>query len=148
MEEENLLIAEDVMLAIIAMQNFCEKTEDKEFNKQAFSIKFKILLLIKKLGSISPSALVENLNIAKSNIALFSSELIKSGLIESKHDEFDRRIIYYCLTPKGITYVESFVAILNKHICLNLDEKQQKSLYKNAKAINNNLDKLTKTGAK
>lgn len=142
MEEENISIAEDMLLLAMSLQNFCEKTESKDFNKQAFSIKFKILLLIKKYGNISPSTLVENLNIAKSNIAIFCKNLIKENFISCKHDEFDRRIIYYCLTAKGEDYVKSLVSFLDKHISLNFEEKQQKSMLKNIKTINNNLLKL------
>ncbi len=145
MEEENFSIAEDVLLLAMNLQNFCEKTKDKNFNKQAFSIKFKILILIRKYGNISPSTLVSNLNIAKSNIAIFCKTLISEGYITCKHDEFDRRIIYYCLTQKGEEYVLSLVSLLDKHICLNFEEKQQKTMLKNIKSLNNN---LTKIGAK
>lgn len=145
MEEGNFSIAEDVLLLAMSLQSFCEKTQSKEFNKQAFSIKFKILLLIKRYGNISPSTLAYNLNMAKSNIAIFCKELLLNEFIVCKHDEFDKRILYYCLTPKGEEYVKSLVDLLDKHICLNYDEKQQKSMLKNIKSINNN---LTKIGAK
>ncbi len=142
MEEGSISVAEDILLLAMSLQNFCEKTDNKEFNKLAFSIKFKILLLIKKYGSISPSTLVENLNIAKSNIAMFCKNLNKENFISQKHDEFDRRIIYYCLTQKGEEYVKSLVSLLDKHICLNFEEKQQKSLQKSIKTLNNNLLKI------
>lgn len=140
--EENLSLGKDLLLLAMNLQKFCENTESKEFNRNAFSIKFKILLYIKEYGNISPSTLVDNLNIAKSNIALFCKNLLKEELIKSQHDEFDRRIIYYCLTPKGEKYVLSFVELLDKHLSLKLEEKQQKSMQKNIKAIRNNLVKL------
>lgn len=143
--EEGSSLAEELLNLVVNLQNFCEKTSNKEFNKNVFSIKFKLLLLIKNYGNISPSILVSNLNIAKSNIALFCKTLIKEGLIISKHDEFDRRIIYYCLTPKGEKYVSSFVSLLDEHISLKTEEKQQKAMQKNIKALNNN---ITKLGAK
>lgn len=142
MEEGNFSIAEDILLLAMNLQNYCEKTKDKNFNKQAFSIKFKILLLIKKYGNISPSTLVENLNIAKSNIAIFCKNLLKENFIAYKHDDFDRRIIYYCLTPKGEEYVSSLVSSLDKHLSLNFEEKQQKNMLKNIKSLNNNLTKI------
>lgn len=140
--EENGDLAKELLLLVMNLQKLCENTESKEFNKNVFSVKFKILLFVKEYGNISPSTLVSNLNIAKSNIAIFCKNLLSEGLIKSKHDEFDHRIIYYCLTPKGEKYVSSFVDLLDKHICLKLDEKQQKSMQKNIKAINGNLVKL------
>ncbi len=140
--EENLTLAEELLLLTMNLQNFCENTNDKNFNKNVFSIKFKILLLIKEYGNISPSTLVSSLNIAKSNIAIFCKMLLQEKLIESKHDEFDRRIIYYCLTSKGKEYVSNFVSLLDRHISNKMEEKQQKTMQKNLKAINNNLVKL------
>lgn len=140
MSEENL--SKELILLFMNLQSFCENTNNQELNKNLFSVKFKILTLINEFGKVSPSTLVSSLNIAKSNIALFCKQLLKDKFIDSLQDEFDHRIIYYCLTEKGKKYVSSFESLLNKHISLNLEEKQQEELINATKTINNNLEKL------
>ena len=140
--EEDLDLAENILKLTIELQNFCESTPSEDLNKNILSIKFKILFLIHEYENISPSTLVKELMIAKSNIALFCKQLIDEGYIISNHDEFDHRIIYYCLTSKGKEYVKSFLSLLNKHIGLNFDEKKQNIIMNHAKVINNNLAKI------
>lgn len=127
--------AKNLLKLAIDLQNFCESSDNKDLNKNIFSIKFKILLLIQEYGKVSPSTLVEQLKIAKSNIALFCKQLLIEQYIVSKQDEFDHRIIYYCLTKKGDKYVCSFLNLLNKHICQTFEENKLKAIDKNIKNI-------------
>lgn len=128
--------ARNLLKLAIDLQNFCESSDNKELNKNILSIKFKILLLIQEYGKVSPSTLVEQLKIAKSNIALFCKQLLIEQYIVSKQDEFDHRIIYYCLTKKGDKYVCSFLNLLNNHICQTFEENKLKAIDKNVKNIN------------
>ena len=128
--------AKNLLKLAIDLQNFCESSDNKELNKNILSIKFKILLLIQEYGKVSPSTLVEQLKIAKSNIALFCKQLLIEQYIVSKQDEFDHRIIYYCLTKKGDKYVCSFLNLLNNHICQTFEENKLKAIDKNIKNIN------------
>lgn len=132
---EDLTSAKNLLKLAIDLQNLCENTDNKEINKNILSIKFKILFLIQEYGQISPSTLVEELKIAKSNIALFCKQLIIEQLIISKQDDFDHRIIYYCLTRKGEKYVCNYLNLLNKHICQTFEENKLKTLDKNVKSI-------------
>ena len=93
------------------------------------------MLLIQEFGKVSPSTLVDELKIAKSNIALFCKQLLIEQFIVSKQDEFDHRIIYYCLTKKGEKYVCSFLNLLNNHICQTFEENKLKTIDKNIKVI-------------
>ena len=132
---EDFTSAKNILKLAIDLQNLCEGTDNKEINKNILSIKFKILLLIQEFGRVSPSTLVEELKIAKSNIALFCKQLLIEQFIVSKQDEFDHRIIYYCLTKKGEKYVCSFLNLLNNHICQTFEENKLKTLDKNVKVI-------------
>ena len=117
-------------------QNFCESTQNKEFNKEIFSVKFKILYYIYYYKQLSPTNLVDFLNMAKSNIALFCKQLLKEQLIVSRTDELDHRIIYYCLTKKGEKYVEKQFDCLNIFIEENYKSKDVKEMHNYIKKIN------------
>lgn len=133
---DDLSSAKSLLRLAIDLQNFCESTDSKDLNKNILSIKFKILFLIQEYGKVSPSTLVEELKIAKSNIALFCKQLLIKQYIVSKSDEFDHRIIYYCLTKKGEKYVCNFLNLLDEHICQTFEENKLKSIDKNIKSIN------------
>ena len=133
--------AKNLLKLAIELQNFCESTDSEEVNKNILSIKFKILFLIQEYGKVSPSTLVEELKIAKSNIALFCKQLILQQLIVSKQDEFDHRIIYYCLTKKGEKYVGGFINLLDQHISQTFEENKLKTIDKELKSINDTFSK-------
>jgi len=98
---------------LINMQSICESAGDKVFNKKILSVKFKILFSIYCCKKVSPSMLVRQLNIAKSNIALFCKNLLEDKFLISTQDKFDKRIIYYELTKKGEREVESCINTLS-----------------------------------
>ena len=68
---------------ILKTQSFCEESENKVFNKEILSVNFKILFLIYQGGQVSPSVLVSQLKMAKSNVALFCKNLLKEQFINS-----------------------------------------------------------------
>lgn len=129
-------ISQELLSLAINLQNFCQASNNRELNKEIFSIKFKILFLIKKFGKISPKVLSKKLNMAKSNVALFSKQLLNENLIISTADEIDRRVIYYCLTSQGEKYVGSFLNLLDKHICQNFEDNKLNNILQNINILN------------
>ena len=87
--------------------------------------------------------LVRELNIAKSNIALFCKSLIEDSFLISTQDKFDKRVIYYELTKKGEREVESCINTLNEKFKSLVNEKDIEKSYKAInyliKILNNNL---------
>ena len=130
----------DLLNLAINLQNFCQGSSSKELNKEIFSIKFKILFLIKKYEKVSPKILCKKLNMAKSNVALFCKQLLNENLIISTTDDIDRRVIYYCLTSQGVKYVCKFLNLLNNHICQTLEQNKLKDIEKNINTLNELFD--------
>ncbi len=95
---------------------------DKKSVKEFFSLQNKILFAIYANKSISPSSLVRELGIAKSNIAKFCKNLYDKSYIVDKVDKSDHRIIYYNLTPKGEKYIETLCEKLYKILSKNYEQ--------------------------
>ena len=127
------------------LQNFCENSEDKQFSKEIFSVKFKILYLVFSYNQVSPSSLVSLLNMAKSNVALFCKQLVEDGKLITKQDQFDHRVIYYCLTKKGQRYVLEYLEKLQKLMQKAFSQTGLKNVSRSAKTIS---QYLLKTGVK
>ncbi len=121
------------------IQKLC-KSKAKILEKEIFSLKFKILILIYTSKNISPSKIKEELSLAKSNVAMFCKSLLKEGKIEFAEDKKDRRAIFYNLTKLGEKYVTSrlreFSQIFEEHYNSN-------TLMKIEKNINNLCETLT-----
>ena len=130
---------------ILNLKKICENTDNSEFNKQIFSVKFKILFLIYSYGQVSPSVLVEELNMAKSNVALFCKQLLAEQFILGTADKFDHRIVYYSLTKKGQKQVETNLNCLQTHLECCFSQIGLKNISKNTK---NTLQIISKMGAK
>ena len=122
---------------ILSFENFCNGKKENNFNKEIFSVKFKILFLVYKYKQLSPSEIVDNLSMAKSNVALFCRQLMQDQLIISSQDQLDHRIIYYCLTKKGEKFVEKQLDFLNNSL-------KQKFTTAEMKEINNYFKKINK----
>lgn len=127
---------------MLNLKKLCEDTGNDNFNKEIFSVKFKILFLIYKYGQVSPSVLVEDLNMAKSNVALFCKQLLADQTIIGSPDRFDHRIVYYSLTKKGQKQVESNLNYLQEHLESCFTQVGLKNISKNAKNINQNISKM------
>ena len=121
---------------VLNFENFCEKTKDASLNKEIFSVKFKILFFIYFNKQLSPSDLVEMLNMAKSNIALFCKQLLQEQLIISRSDELDHRVIYYCLTKKGQKYVDKLFESLGCFMKGKFKSKDITDMHNSIKRIN------------
>lgn len=88
------------------VQKLC-KSEMKNLEKEIFSLKFKILLLIYSAKNISPTKIKNELFLAKSNVAMFCKNLINEEKIEVVEDKKDHRSIFYNLTKSGEKYVRT-----------------------------------------
>jgi len=127
---------------MLNLKKICEGTQNDSFNKEIFSVKFKILFLIYNYGQVSPSVLVEDLNMAKSNVALFCKQLLADQLIIGTADRFDHRIVYYSLTKKGQKQVENNLNCLQEHLECCFSQMGLKNISKNVKNINQNISKM------
>ena len=121
---------------ILTFENFCCKHSKDNFNKEIFSVKFKILFFVYKYKKLSPSEIVKFLSMAKSNVALFCKQLIKEQLIISSCDELDHRIIYYCLTKKGEKFVQNNLNLLEELFKQNFSNLENKDMHNSIKKVN------------
>lgn len=69
-------------------------------NAGKFAIKHQILYLIYKNKGSTTKFLMDNLNIAKSNLALICNAMIREGFIEKQKINNQKEIFYY-ITVKG-----------------------------------------------
>ena len=121
---------------ILNFEYFCSKEKQDNFNKEIFSVKFKILFFIYKYKKLSPSEIVEFLSMAKSNVALFCKQLLQEQLIISCSDQLDHRIIYYCLTKKGERFVEKQFNILCNSLKQKFSNTEVKDMHNSIKKVN------------
>lgn len=84
--------------------------------------KFLVFLLD---GDKSPSELIELLGVAKTNLALISSELLINKLIKKQKDNLDKRLINYSLTEAGKQKAENVKDIINSNVNSSLEFKNK-----------------------
>lgn len=130
----------DFYSLILKTQSFCEENADKTFNKEILCVNSRILFLIYKGGQVSPSVLVNELKMAKSNVALFCKNLLNAEYIKSIQDSFDHRIIYYCLTSKGQEYVENMLKELQNKMADSFEKSKLEKINHNIKQLNKLFD--------
>lgn len=70
-------------------------------NAGIFSVKYQILFLVDKKGVNSPKCLINELGIAKSNLALACNALVKEGFLKKTSDEINKKKIFYEVTDEG-----------------------------------------------
>ena len=109
------------------IENIC-KNEDEKLWKEVFSAKFECLLLIYKLKEVSPSYLVKELGIAKSNIANICRTLEREKEIYRMVADDDRRVIFYGVTTKGKIKVESYLKKIDEIFERKLDKENEELL--------------------
>jgi len=90
------------------------KEKSKSLEKEIFSLKFEILLLIHSQKEISPTKITKELMLAKSNVATFCKTLMEEGKIEMNKSKKDKRSISYTLSKKGQKYVSTNLAEMSK----------------------------------
>ena len=75
--------------------------EGKGESAGIFSNTYQILYILDRKETVTPKELIAELNIAKSNLAILAKKMIKDGQIESHKDKYNKREIYYNITPVG-----------------------------------------------
>ena len=75
--------------------------EGKGDDAGIFSNMHQILYILDRKETVTPRELIQELNIAKSNLAILAKKMIKDGQIESHKDKINKREIYYNITPLG-----------------------------------------------
>lgn len=97
--------------------------------QQLLSTQFKVLYEVYKKPHINASMLANNLNMAKSNLALCCKKFCTSNLLISTKDSFDKRSVFYDLTSQGKSYVEQMLISFNNNFEKEFGEKN-KEFYK------------------
>ncbi len=101
--------------------------EGKDKNKKStISLKTKILFLIAE--GCSPREIVNELMIAKTNLALITKDMANEGLIEKNKTSLDRREVSYSITEKGQDYLNERLRLIE----LNLPSPQRDEDLENA----------------
>lgn len=134
----------ELMKSIISvcstLENLCEGFDIKS-KSALISSKLKILVFVDEAKKISPSALIDKVGIAKSNLTLLCQGLCNDNLLERQKDEFDSRVVFYSLTSKGKDYLNSNLDTLSNNFYGQLAYKNKfkeiKSLLDQLKAIIN-----------
>ena len=104
-----------IVKLITEFQNNLEKFNEQTLNKEnILTIKHKILIYV-LCGENSAYKLIKKIGIAKTNLNLVCTELIKEGYLEKEKAEFDKRIVFYILTEKGRLYIEKELQIFEKN---------------------------------
>lgn len=87
---------------IIELKMLTDKiSEGKGIGSGVFTDKFEMLYLISQEEQASPQFLIENMNLAKSNLALLATKLKYEGLIDKIKIKGNKKQIYYLLTERG-----------------------------------------------
>ena len=141
MADDNLELARNIMRLRILSSNACESFEKQMNKKNLLTTKVRILFLIDEYKTISPTFLIDRLYVAKSNIALFCKQLLLEGLITSSQDLIDKRIIYYCLTPKGKEFLKSKLSFIQDNLDSAVDTDTKKKLNESMNYVNKVLSK-------
>ena len=100
-----------------------------------FTVKYQVLFLISSKGRVSPSELMANLNMAKSNIALLAKSMIKEGLILKVKEDDNKKQIYYEITEKGEEKLSEKLNSIEDN--LSSDKKEDECLYKTIEILKN-----------
>ena len=136
MADDNLELARNIMKLRILSSNACESFEKQMNKKNLLTTKVRILFLIDEYKTVSPTFLIDRLYVAKSNIALFCKQLLLEGLISSSQDLIDKRIIYYCLTPKGKEFLKSKLSFIQDNLDSAVDTEEKKKLNDSMSYVN------------
>ena len=77
-------------------------------------LKVKVLYFISQYENLSVSMIIDKLGIKKSNFALMTKELERTGLVVSKQGEIDKRCRLMALTESGKAQLGAFMESLNE----------------------------------
>ena len=114
----------------ILLQKVCDGFDADGASKHSIlTMRHKVLFLLDEMGALSPAYMIENLGIAKSNLALLCKGLIEERLIVSKKCIDDKRSITYEITEKGQNELNAFLYTMKQdNINLFRNEKERKTI--------------------
>lgn len=115
----------------ILLEQICE-SDDKEtgVKDSQLTMRMKVLFTISSVKNCPPAQIIEQLCIAKSNLAILCKGLLDEGLITSEKTESDKRNIYYNLTKKGEEELNHYFDALEKKTTGKLSGKDLKIIEK------------------
>lgn len=128
---------------IIALRLQLEKITDgfdaDDANKKSnLTLKMRTLFLLSVNKELTPSKLIADLGLAKSNLTILCRSLLEEGLIAVRKSETDKRTISYILTNKGEKQLKNY---LNQ---IKIDNIGLFKSDKNVKAIEKKIAELMK----
>ena len=99
----------------------CESVGGKA--KNTLSLKTKILFLLKD-KSLPPLDLMTTLHLAKTNLALMTSEMARENLIVKERPSHDKRAIYYSITDEGKKYLDARLNTIEESLKKSFSQKE------------------------
>lgn len=98
--------------------------------KTTLSLKSKILFLLKD-KDLSPSDIISALGIAKTNLTILTSSMIKDGLIIKYKKPNDQRAVFYSITQKGKEHIGKLISYIDALFDKVIDDEETKNKYIN-----------------
>lgn len=105
----------------------CESVNGKP--KNTLSLKTKILFLLRE-KSLPPLDIMTTLHLAKTNLALLTTDMAKEGLIIKEKPPADKRTVYYSITEEGKAYLNARLDIIESALKKAFDDEEYQKAYK------------------
>lgn len=105
----------------------CESISGK--TKNTLSLKTKILFLLKD-ESLPPVDIMTTLHLAKTNLALLTTEMAKEGLITKDKQQSDKRSVYYSITDSGKEYLNARLEIIESTLKKAFNDEEYDKAFK------------------
>ena len=115
-------LVKNILEVNLKLQNYLEGF-DVSSKSAIISSKFKTLFYIAQAEKCPPNVLIDNLCLAKSNVAILCNQLLKEKLIEKTKDDFDNRSIFYSITKEGQKYLDEQLEKMTFNFSRQLDYK-------------------------
>lgn len=105
----------------------CESSVGKA--KNTLSLKTKVLFLLKH-KSLPPIDIMTTLHLAKTNLALMTTEMAKDGLIIKEKTQSDKRSVYYTITEKGSEYLQTRLDVIEATLKKAFNDEEYEHAFK------------------
>lgn len=105
----------------------CESMSGK--TKNTLSLKTKILFLLKD-NTLPPVDIMTTLHLAKTNLALLTSEMAQEGLITKNKQQYDKRVVYFSITEAGKEYLDARLKIIEAALIKAFPGEEYDKAYK------------------
>ncbi len=131
----------------ISLQSLCDGFNLKQANKTSLlTMDKKVLFMLSLNNNCSPQILIENLGIAKSNLALLCKTMESNGLILKSSEQGDKRKIFYNITAKGKEKLNEFYLGLKSDIFKDKNKQELIILENNINQILKFINNKNKVG--